>query len=154
MRLEEKTLTIPKYPNVFVYFLVDEDDDVVYVGKTTKGIIRPLSQKTSKIFDSIKIIPCEEKDLDIMENILINKYKPKYNGQRNFKSTLTIKKLRDAIRERYGWEDFDISGVKKLLESSNIKFTKDLYSNSYVIDELDLKQIFEVLDKIIEDVEK
>ena len=60
--------------NCFIYFLLKQKE-VVYVGQTTRGIARPLFHLSSnKVFDEIKIIYCEEKDLNDYECFFIEKY--------------------------------------------------------------------------------
>lgn len=67
--------------NVFVYFLL-QGKEVVYIGQTTKGIIRPISHVNDKEFDSIKIMYCERENLGELEHDYILKYNPKYNKSR------------------------------------------------------------------------
>lgn len=67
---------------IFVYFLL-QDEDVVYVGQTTSGIIRPISHLNDKVFNFIKIIYCERENLGKMEHKYILKYNPLYNKTKN-----------------------------------------------------------------------
>jgi excinuclease UvrABC nuclease subunit len=66
-----------------VYFLCDENDIVIYIGKSISIYQRLASHLFSKEWASdIKYshyIAVEEKDLDKMETYFINKYRPKYN---------------------------------------------------------------------------
>ena len=101
MKFEEKnSITIKDYGKCFVYFLVFENE-VVYVGQTAHGISRPLSHK-DKVFDEIKIIPCYEEDLNVLEDYYIVKYKPKYNVLIN--EYYTFKQARREIGKIFGEE--------------------------------------------------
>lgn len=109
---EDNAITIQKYRDIFIYFLLD-NGEVVYVGKTTKGISRPLSHK-NKEFDTIKIIYCEEEHLDILENEYILKYKPIYNQICNYTQRYSLSKIKDIIRERYNFTNFFVNDIKKI----------------------------------------
>lgn len=60
-----------------IYFLFN-GDDLVYVGKTTKGLAR-VYQHTDKAFTHIVIQYCSLEYLDELEQAYIVIYKPKYN---------------------------------------------------------------------------
>jgi hypothetical protein len=62
----------------YVYFLV-QDDEVVYVGKTTQPIpVRPLSHD-DKEFNRIFYTECDSRSLSDVETSWIKKLQPKYN---------------------------------------------------------------------------
>jgi hypothetical protein len=67
----------PKFV-VGIYFLYD-NNELVYIGKSTNIHIRINTHRKNKQFDSYSILKCCEDDLKIYERILINKYLPKYN---------------------------------------------------------------------------
>lgn len=80
---ESMVITIPKYASNLVYFLL-KDNEVVYVGQTTQGIVRPFSHR-DKDFDEIKIIYCKKELLKI---------KPLLGG-----ASLTVWQIKRAIKE-------------------------------------------------------
>ena len=63
---------------VGVYLLID-DQQVVYIGKTTNLFQRVAAHQTDKQFDSIRFIRLHHGDLDIWERELIAQMTPKYN---------------------------------------------------------------------------
>ena len=68
MLFEEKEyIEIKNINDVFIYFLI-KNNEVVYVGQTQNGLIRPLQHKYNKVFDSIYIINCSKDELDILED--------------------------------------------------------------------------------------
>lgn len=78
---------------IFIYFLC-AGDEVVYVGQTRVGLYRPFSHR-DKEYNRVKILPCEETQLDYLEEYYIKKYKPKYNimcnGRESQKSIIKVK---------------------------------------------------------------
>lgn len=85
---------------IFVYFLI-QDEEVVYVGQTTKGIIRPISHLNDKIFNSIRIMYCETKNLGKLEHEYILKYNPLYNKTKNiYNRNNTVKFISKNYSER------------------------------------------------------
>lgn len=103
MRFEEtdKTIKLPEYPKSFIYFLT-RCDEVVYVGQTATGISRPLKHNGNKNFDGIYIMPCEVCNLDYIEGLFIDKYRPEYNAMPNIKTHMSVKAARNDIKEVYG----------------------------------------------------
>lgn len=128
---EKDIITIPKYQNCFIYFLID-DGEVVYVGQTKNGIIRPLSHR-DKVYDEIKIKYCAEKDLDLTEDRYIQFYKPIYNKQRNYAVVWSLLRVRDNIRKYTGISNYTIPKVKRLLAKLKIEPQKDIYTGRYII---------------------
>ena len=65
-----------------IYLLIKHNTykrpEVVYVGQSKRGIKRIFEHK-NKDFSDIAIIPCEEKDLNKLEQFYIEMYRPKYN---------------------------------------------------------------------------
>lgn len=112
--------TLKVYGNVFIYFLLNKND-VVYVGQTKKGIVRPLSHRYDKIFDTIKFIYCEENELDYLEDKYILKYKPKYNKTVNIISNYSLQRTRDKIRKLCNNNNITIRTIKKLLIDIDVK---------------------------------
>lgn len=55
---------------------------VVYVGQAQNvrfRVAQHLAERT-KIFDSAEYFPCDKRDLDTIESLLIHKFQPEYNG--------------------------------------------------------------------------
>ena len=64
-----------------IYVLYD-DEEIVYIGKSTNIYNRIQQHKKDKVFTSVKsIIFKEEGNIDLYEPYLIKKYKPKYNKE-------------------------------------------------------------------------
>ena len=119
-------ITLPKYKNCFVYFLIREDE-VVYVGQTTHGITRPYSH-SDKVFDEVKILYCDENMLDVTEDFYIEKYKPEYNKQRNYEVVWGLQRVRNNIRKTFEMPNYNIPKLKKFLKELNIPTRKDIYT--------------------------
>lgn len=117
-------ITIPKYQNTFIYFLLKQNE-VVYVGQTKKGLIRPLTHK-DKEYDTIKILYCDIKDLDILEDRYIKKYSPYYNKAVNYSVNYSLHRARNKIRAIFDDKTFNLPRLKKIVKELNIKI--------YVID--------------------
>lgn len=80
MKLNEKNIIdMSNLPMNFIYFLTNDDNEVVYVGQTTAGMARPYQHRHDKEFSKIYIIPCNKEKLDVEESNYITKYKPIYN---------------------------------------------------------------------------
>lgn len=124
---EEITITIPRYQNTFVYFLI-YDKEVLYVGQTSNGIVRPLSHK-DKLYDEIKIIYCDKKDLDLAEDKYIQKYKPKYNRQNNYKMCYGLLRVRNCARKLTNNNTITIYTIRNLLKTLSITPRKDIYTD-------------------------
>ena len=121
---EEKCETITVKNKTFVYFLL-ENDIVVYVGQTRRGIIRPLSHK-DKIFDTIKILYCDKSELDFLEDKYISKYIPKYNKTLELSSMYSLMRARNKIRKETTVYDFSIPDLKEIIKKLNISpITRD-----------------------------
>lgn len=75
-----------------IYLLCD-CEEVVYVGKSTAINGRLSTHKASdKLFDSVVILEINNvADMHILELVLINKYKPKYNIDSKAEDEMTIK---------------------------------------------------------------
>lgn len=106
---EKEDFEFPRLPSCMVYFLL-LDDEVVYVGQTTRGIVRPLSH-FDKDFNGIKAIFVDREKLDEMEGYFIAKYKPKYNIKMT--GYFRLLSARDKIRNATGMSDFTVTKLKK-----------------------------------------
>ena len=109
---------IKDYGKVFIYFLC-KDKEVVYVGQTTQGILRPLSH-TDKDFDEIMIYKCSEEDLDCMENEFILKYQPIYNKSLNLNCRYTIRMAINKIKKEIE-PTYNMRKIKKDIEQYAIR---------------------------------
>ena len=101
MRFEEEgnILTFTSCENNLVYFLLQKGE-VVYVGKTTAGMARPYAHY-DKEYDTIKVLVCEPKSLDKIEDYYICKYKPKYNKVRNYNVICSLDRAKRLIKEKH-----------------------------------------------------
>ena len=69
-----------------VYFLV-KLDKVMYVGQSVNVAVR-IAQHGDKDFDSVTIIRCDPKVLDLVESLYIHFLRPPLNGTTTFKSMI------------------------------------------------------------------
>ena len=92
---------IQRYNEPIIYFLL-KNDEVKYVGKSSKGLIRALSHK-DKEFNKINVIYCRIEELDDLENKYISKYNPLYNKKPNENATISIQQIK---------REFSINGLK------------------------------------------
>lgn len=70
-----------KVVDPLIYFLIDVNNEVVYVGKTLHEYSRPFAHINDKVFEKITVLRCNESELDYLEDKFIMKYQPKYNKQ-------------------------------------------------------------------------
>jgi len=136
---ETKSITLPKYQKSFIYFLL-KNDDVVYVGQTKSGITRPLTHK-DKDYDTIKLLYCDVKDLNILEDKYIKKYKPIYNKAINYYINYSFCSARNKIRNVCNDKTFNVPKLKKLIKKLDIK-TYYINENVY-INVADVEKIIE-----------
>ena len=129
--VNENVITLPKYQNCFVYFLL-KGGEVIYVGQTNNGLIRPLSHR-DKDFDEIKILYCSAEELDLIEDKYIQKYKPVYNKQSNYAVRWGLKRVRDSIRRQTALTNYTIPRLKKVLKKLNITPEKDYFNGNETI---------------------
>lgn len=111
---EDNCETLVPKPNNFIYFLLDKND-VVYVGQTTQGVLRPLSHKNKK-YDTIKIKYCREGQLDVLEDEFIAKYNPKYNKKINQSAFYTLKNAKTKLRYDIQDKNITIFDLKKSIK--------------------------------------
>ena len=100
---------VPKISNSLVYFLL-YNEEVVYVGQTVQGLVRPLSHK-DKVFDSVAVISVPEDLLTAVEDYYISKYIPKYN--KTMRMYLPMLVARNRIREIIGNDSYTVRDVKR-----------------------------------------
>lgn len=139
MQFEENDkilLNIPKSlcTECFIYFLLQENE-VVYVGQTTRGICRPLEHIRYKDFSSIKMLSCTEDMLNELESYYIDKYRPKYN-KRDWVSNsagayILLYTARNKIRQRTIAKDITLPQLKRLLREHNYPL-KEIKGKYYI----------------------
>lgn len=101
MKFEEKDfIDLTNIPTTFIYFLV-QNQNVVYVGQTTKGLSRVYEHLSSKQFSNIYVIPCDKSDLDYLEDFYIFKYTPIYNKQPNRECRFALSKVIRKLKDKY-----------------------------------------------------
>lgn len=142
---EKNSIKIKQYGNSFIYFLI-KDNDVVYVGQTRNGLYRPFSHH-DKDFDEVRIIICEESELDEAEDAMIKKYTPKYNRQMNPNINISLKRIRDKIRVRFGPSSYKITELRKTLKKLGIEAKTDIYDGFEYIDRSERDRLYEYMER-------
>lgn len=127
---------MPSLPTCFVYFLVD-GKEVVYVGQTTKGIVRPLSH-SDKEFTDIMIMEVSPENLDYLEEYYISKYSPKYN--KILRTQYSMLNARELVRALTGNQKYNIRTLRKDAARLGISFSV-LQSGRCYISPYDLDRI-------------
>lgn len=125
MRFEETAdLSICELHKYIVYFLIYKND-VVYVGQSTRGLVRPFSH-VDKIFDSVEVlfINGDKKLLNQREAFYIKKYNPKYN--RTFNSEFYSQEAANELAEIDRIENFNKmyktrKEINLILKNANFK---------------------------------
>ena len=121
----EEMIVLDNKIKSFVYFLI-KNDEVVYVGKTEKGLVRPFSHK-NKDFDFVVCVPTDVDLLDERERFLIKKYTPIYNTTfAKYKKNLTLFELTvPKIRNLYFPQNtkININKLKDFAYSNGIEKT-------------------------------
>lgn len=137
MIFEEKDfISIEEYKKVFIYFLI-KNDEVVYVGKTTQGIFRPLSHR-NKDYDKINIIYCDVDKSDKLESYYILKYKPKYNKELNYNSFYTMNMVVQKIKREIDF-NFNLWRLKSIIKETQINIQE--FNGKKYISKDDFKEI-------------
>lgn len=127
MKFEETDcIIVPETPKCFVYLLIDENDEVIYVGQTRRGMIRPMEHRGKGWLCRVAIIPCEQKMLDVKESMLIEKYTPKNNKQPG-RVNSSMMAARNAIRTNTMNDDYSLNDLKSDIDLLGIQpFVIDL----------------------------
>ncbi len=146
---EGNIITIPNCDNCFIYFLI-EKDEVVYVGQTIQGMLRPFQHK-DKNFDTIKIIYCTPEDLDKLEEKYIKKYLPKYNQHCNYKFNYSLTRVKNNIRKITSSSNYNIVKLRKLLKQLGICYYIDSFQGSECITLDDYNKVLEYVKLHIEE---
>lgn len=135
MRFEEEDyIDLTNTPTTFIYFLL-QDDEVVYVGQTKRGLARVYHHMRDKRFNKIYIIECDISELDYWETFYMFKYKPIYNKKPNPICTFSIKKIVNKLNKAYKSGVFGSkitkSKVRDMITVLNIKPRE--YNGEYYI---------------------
>lgn len=108
--------------DVFVYFLTDEENEVLYVGRTENGLVRPLTHKYDKEFDKIFIKHVDIDWLNILEDYYITKYKPLYNRSLMNSEYYKLERVRNEFRKIFKKDKLTVIGVRELVD----KYQKEI----------------------------
>ena len=119
-----------------VYFLIDRDDEIVYVGQSTHLESRLIQHrewkggKQVKSFKTVFYIPTDVKLLTFTELAFIRMFKPKFNKSR----IKSIKYLEEILRIMDGerivfYHQNDVSRFRSALSRFGIKITQRKESN-------------------------
>lgn len=129
MKFKEKAdFSFKKFSDNFIYFLCKEGE-VVYVGQTTQGVLRPLQHK-DKEYDEVKLLFVDKNILDLTEGYYIAKYKPKYN--KSGTGLLGLMRARNKIREYTGFFDYTLNDLKKDCKVYEIEIIVLFNGNRYL----------------------
>lgn len=120
-----KSVYISKDKDLCLIYLLVKGKDVVYVGQTKKGYLRPLSHN-DKDFDGFYAIFCEEEDLEILEDTYIKKYLPKYNKVLSKKVNMSIGNVAKFVRKTNNCRWFTTNDVRKIIKENSINVYKDI----------------------------
>lgn len=129
MKFEEKDfIDLTNIPTTFIYFLV-QNQNVVYVGQTTKGLSRVYEHLSSKQFSNIYVIPCDKSDLDYLEDFYIFKYAPIYNKQPNRECRFALSKVIRKLKDKYSGINITKRKLNLILQKLDITPVKfnDIY---------------------------
>lgn len=119
MKCEETGLMeFKRFEQTLIYFLLDDNEEVVYVGQTRIGLARPF-QHIEKEYTTIRLMPCDEGELDALEDKYIKKYLPKYNKELNRPMNMSLRKATLSVRELI--PTFNLRKLKKVLALLEIK---------------------------------
>ncbi len=151
MDLSQKLATVPDNPGV--YFMLDKDDKIIYIGKA-KNLKKRLSQyflnsknKSNKVLAMLfyvkdfKYIICQsEVDALVLENNLIKKHKPHYNIL--LKDDKSYPYIKIDMKDKYPRVQFvrklEMDGAKYFgpyMQSVNIRDIFDLIHTAFKIRE-------------------
>lgn len=136
---EGNAITIPINYKSFIYFLI-KNNVVVYVGQTRQGLYRPFSHR-DKEYDEMKIILCDEKKLDLIEDKYILKYKPIYNKEIN--NAYSLHNARNKIRKILN-NNITIPKLKKVIQELSINYFE--FNNKNYLTYTDFKKIINYLE--------
>lgn len=134
--------TIPNTNDSLIYFLID-GNEVVYVGQTRHGLRRPF-QHFDKEFTKVKFFHCQPEELDYWEDCYIQKYKPIYNKQCNYKMRWGLYRVRTQIR-KYKFPEYTLCDLKIVLKELDIVPQRDIYNGKKTISFEEYKAVMQYL---------
>lgn len=140
MKFDEKADGIIEFEmpqQSFIYFLM-KNGEVAYVGKTKLGLGRPFQHSVDKAFDHVKILPCDESELDELESFYIAKYKPEYNKYMGAESYYRLPVAKRKAREA-GCNDYTVWALKK--DAKRLGIELENFNGRVYIDKNDLNEI-------------
>jgi len=111
----------------YIYFIVNSDDDVIYVGQTCSPAFRLTSHKGNDQFDFVKMVKVNDNiDLCDVEFMEVLKYKPAHNREFPTPTFLTTKTriVSDGLEHLYDLNSPDIK--LKLHEKTRLFWVKHL----------------------------
>lgn len=110
----------------YIYFLI-KNEEVVYVGQTSKGLCIIYQHLDNKVFDKVYLLKVEDKnDLNKLELFYIFKYKPLYNKSYKVANTMvSLKKVRNYLRDILKDDSLTVVDVRKILKKYDIKIFKN-----------------------------
>lgn len=135
--------TIPNITDSLIYFLLN-GKEVVYVGQTHHGLRRPFSHR-DKDFTEIKFFFCPQQELDYWEDCYIQKYKPIYNRQSNYKMRWGLHRVRQQIR-KYKFPKYTLWDLRELLKKLQIMPQKDIHNGKETVSFDEYKRLMQYLD--------
>jgi hypothetical protein len=107
-------------PKYFIVYQLLKDSEVIYVGKTT-NIHKRLVAHKKKAFNGVSLFKCpDEESQDILEQTLIEKYRPILNKALNFNlvdKSLSLPEFQDI--STFHLDFFSASGSKLRLSAHN-----------------------------------
>ena len=114
---------VEKVVDPLIYFLIDVNNEVVYVGKTLHGYSRPFAHINDKVFEKIAVLKCNESELDYLEDKFIMKYQPKYNKQVSVCSRKSAAQIRQLFTNLSLIRGLKIDSLVSILSCVDIKCT-------------------------------
>lgn len=94
MRAAIKNIDVLCQPSVYLLY---DKGTLVYVGQSKTPESRVLQHRGSKTFDSFKILRCRPDRRKYWEDVLMSKFRPKYNKSTNNGSRSPVKKKQAPI---------------------------------------------------------
>lgn len=118
MRFHEKISgTIPGSGVTFIYFLLDSDEQVIYIGRS-KSFPACLTNHVHKEYTSVKFVVVPDENSDSALGRYILEYHPEHN--QSISGYMTLKQIRDMLRKTTGDNRFSIKTVKKIISDFDI----------------------------------
>lgn len=144
MKFEEtrESILLPHITGAIIYFLIN-GEEVVYVGQSKNGSTRPFSH-TTKVFEKVAMIKCNQEDLDYLESMYILKYKPKYNRNILNSHSYSLKNMRRIIREKTYFKKIVINDLKWIIRKFDIR--TDSFEGNVYVDKDDFKKIINFIE--------